>query len=285
LLNFAITLSKMKDTLSLDDLLLFLAVCDAGGLAGAVQPTGQSAPTLSRKMAAVERQTGRRLFMRGRDGYSLTAEGRELRREAESLSEARTRLATWSGLGREVRVRITAGTWTSHWLAQNLGSFWRRGTGWVPEFLASNANLDIARREADIGLRNRRPEQTWLAGRRLRRIEYAEYGVGAHVDGYVTLADHVATTPSTRWVHNNRTEAIVTTVSNARLELDLAREGIARVILPVFIGGREANLTRLSGPIEELTHDEWLVTHHDARHDTPVRQAIAALTGFIEATK
>ena len=35
-----------------------------------------------------------------------------------------------------------------------------------PEFLACNANVDIARREADIGVRNRRPEQGWLAGQR-----------------------------------------------------------------------------------------------------------------------
>lgn len=46
---------------------------------------------------------------------------------------------------------------------------------WRPALLASNTNVDIARREADIGIRNRRPDQSWLAGRKLAPITYAEY--------------------------------------------------------------------------------------------------------------
>lgn len=273
----------MKESaLSLDDLTLFLAVCDAGGLAGAVAATGQSAPTLSRKMTGLERQTGRRLFLRGNKGYSLTSDGRALRQEAEALTPLRRRLAAWSATEDKARIRITAGTWTSRWLAQQLEGYWTPQAGWVPEFLASNAVLDIARREADIGFRNRRPEQAWLAGRRLRRIEYAEYGTGEDVTGFVTLADHLATAPSMRWVYRNRAERIVSTVSDARLELDLVRRGMARAVFPTFVGDAEPGLMRLSDVIAELTHDEWLVTHHDARHDPPVRRAIDAITRYIE---
>lgn len=272
----------MKDSLSLDDLSLFAAVCDAGGLAGAVHTTGQSAPTLSRKMAGLERRTGRRLFLRGNQGYALTADGRSLRDEVEALSGLRRRLAAWTGDTRAARVRITAGTWTSRWLAQSLAAYWSAEADWVPEFLSSNAVLDIARREADIGFRNRRPEQSWLAGRRLRRVEYVEYGLGPHVEGYVTLADHLATAPSMRWVHGNRADRIVTTVSDPRLQLDLLRNGVARAVLPTFAGDAEAGLTRLSDPIAELTHDEWLVTHHEARNDAPVRAAIDSIVAFIE---
>lgn len=272
----------MKDELSLDDLSLFLAVCEAGGLAGAVAATGQSAPTLSRKMSALERRTGRRLFTRGNQGYALTSDGQALRAELGALSDLRRRLSSWSGVEGPARVRITAGTWTSRWLARNLSCYWQPDGAWVPEFLASNAVLDIARREADIGFRNRRPEQSWLAGRRMRIIEYAEYGTGPEVEGYVTLAERIATAPSKRWVHAERADRIVTTVSDARLELDLALQGVARIVLPTFAGDGEVGLSRLSEPIAELTHEEWLVTHHDARHDPPVRRAIDAITRFIE---
>ncbi len=133
----------MKDDLSLDDLALYLAVCRAGGLAGAVAETGQSAPTLSRKMTRLERQTGRRLFLRGNQGFALTAEGRALLSEAEALSGIARRLARWRQAAPATRVRITGGTWTSGWLASHIGAFWRPDVGWVPEFLASNADLDI----------------------------------------------------------------------------------------------------------------------------------------------
>lgn len=272
----------MKDELSLDDLSLFLAVCAAGGLADAVEGTGQSAPTLSRKMTALERQTGRRLFVRGNKGYALTAEGRALRDEAEALSDIRRRLSGWSGGRGPVRVRITAGAFTSCWLAANLGRFWTQGDGWVPEFLSSNAVLDIARREADIGFRNRRPDQNWLAGRRMRRIEFAEYASSDRVTGYVTLSKNVASAPSPRWVWANRESQIVTTVSDARLAMDMARQGIARAVLPTFAGDKEPDLIRVSDVIADLAHDEWLVTHHEARHDPPVRKAIDAITRFVE---
>ncbi len=275
----------MKNELSLDDLSLFLAVCEAGGLTGAVAETGQSAPTLSRKMAALERATGRPLFIRGNKGYALTAEGRELRAEAEGLTGIRRRLQAFSVAARTPRVRITSGTWNAHFMAKNLSKFWTAGDAWVPEFIASMAVLDIARRQADIGIRNRRPEQPWLAARVVGKLEYAEYGVSEDVTGYVTLADHIAIAPSSRWVQDNRRDRIVTTASDARLELDLTRSGVGRMVLPTFIGDREDGLMRLSDPIPELTHDEWLVTHHDARHDPPVRAAIDAITRFIEEHK
>jgi DNA-binding transcriptional LysR family regulator len=58
----------MKNDFSLDDLSLFTAVAEAGGLSGALGTTGQSAPTLSRKMAALEKRMNRRLFLRGPKG-------------------------------------------------------------------------------------------------------------------------------------------------------------------------------------------------------------------------
>ncbi len=272
----------MKDTdLSLDDIALFLAVAEAGGLIGAVSRTGVSAPTLSRKMTALERQAGQRLFHRGNQGYRLTGAGRALQEEAAELDDVRRRLSGWMRTAPRPKVRITAGTWNSRWLAQNLTQYWRPDDAWVPAFLSANATLDIARREADIGIRNRRPEQSWLAGRRLRRIEFAEFAREKDVTGYVTLEDGLAVTPSTRWVHERHADKIVTTVSDARLALDLAAAGVARVVLPLFAGDT-AEVSQVSDPIAELTHDEWLVTHHDARHDPPIRRAIDALTRFIE---
>lgn len=269
-------------TVSLDDLSLFLSVCEAGSLSAAAAATGISAPTLSRKMTALERGVGRRLFLRGNQGFLLTAEGRELHAEASALSPIALRLARWTEGNAPVRVRITAGTWTSHWLARNIPEYWQAGAGWVPEFLSSNAVLDISRREADIGLRNRRPDQNWLAGRRLRLVQSAEFGVDDSVNGFVTLPAGASGTPASRWIHANRGDQVITTVSDLRLAVDLAQRGVARVVLPTFAAVGISGLSQLSEPIDELSHEEWLVTHHEARHDPPVRAAISAITRFIE---
>ena len=116
----------------------------------------------------------------------------------------------------------------------------------------------------------------------MRQIQFAEYGLDSTVRGYVTLPPNAPSTPSTRWVQAEHPDQIVTTVTDMRLAVDLAQSGMARAVLPTFAADEISGLSRLSAPIEELSHEEWLVTHHEARHDPPVRQAIDALTGLIE---
>lgn len=266
---------------NLDDIALFLAIADAGGLAGAARATGQSPPTLSRRMTALERRLGQRLFQRGRRGYTLTSAGLSLLDESAPLRDLQSRLARWADADPKPCVRITAGHWTARFLARNIDRFWTPADGWVPEFAASNATVDIARREADIGIRNRRPDQSWLAGRATLPVQYAEYGLGSDITGYLVLTEGSPTTPSDRWIRQNRPDRIVTAGSDARLNLDLALAGLGRIVLPTFAGDAENRLRRLSAPIDEIGHEEWLVAHHDARHDPPVRAALDALTALL----
>ncbi len=274
----------MKTGPGLDDFALFLAVADSGGLVGAVETTGVSAPTLSRRLTALERALGESLFQRGARGYALTARGRALLAEAEPLRAISQRLQAFGAAQPRARVRITAGHWTSHFLAVNLARVWTPAAPWVPELLASNANLDIARRVADIGIRNRRPEQSWLAGRRTAEIVFAEYAAGPEVKGYLTVTEDAPVTPVERWLGSRHGSEIVSRASNGRVLLDLARAGLGRVVLPTFAGETAPGVVRVSSPIAELAHEEWLVAHHEARHDPPVRAALDALAGLLTDT-
>ena len=268
-------------TYAMDDYALFVAVADAGSLASAAAVTGVSAPTLSRRMNALERRLALRLFERGPQGYVLTSAGRRLLEEAAPLRDAMARLGRFSEQTARPRVRITAGHWTSRFLAKHIARFWSPEADWVPEFLPSKAMVDIARREADIGIRRSRPDQTWLAGRATLPVTYREYGRGPEVRGYLTVPEGAPTAPTDRWIRRHHADAIVTCASDPRVMVDLAVEGVGRVVLPGFTGDALPGLRRLSEPIAEIGHDEWLVCHHDARHDRPVRAALDALTGLL----
>ena len=275
----------MKDTLPLEDITLFLAVADAGGLQGAVAATGVSAPTLSRKMAALERRLGRHLFIRGARGYGLTADGRALLDEAAILRRAAAQMDRFATAESAPRVRITAGTFTARYLARRMHEVWSPDAPWVPEFLSANAVLDIARRAADIGLRARRPEQTWLAGQMVGRAQYAIYGRDRQVTGFVALSEDQPSTPAERWLRAHHAAEIVTEVNTERLALDLACAGMGKIVLPIFAGSDDSGLIPLSDPIADLTHEQWLVSHHDARHDPPVRRAIDAIAQLMRAQR
>ena len=266
----------------LDDLALFLAVADTGGLAAAARMTGVPLPTLSRRMAELERRTARRLFLRGKKGYALTAEGRGLVEAAAALREARVSLGRWQGAGAaETRVKITCGAWTARLIARNAARLSPRGAGWIIELVASNADLDLARREADIGVRNRRPTQPWLAGRPAGAVRYAVFGAEGGGTGFIGLTEGLPTTPSERWMRETHGGEVVTTANDPALAVELARAGVGRVVMPVFAGRAEAGLVQISEPIAAISHEQWLVAHHDARHDPPVRAALDALYALL----
>ncbi len=271
----------MKTELPLDDLALFLKVAESGSLSAAAAQSDVSVPTMGRKMSRLETTLGRRLFQRGPNGYALTSDGRDLAEQALPLKSAAVRIDRWREKGNSVaRVRITAGVWTSRFIARNIRRIWSEDANWVPDLLASNLPVDLARRQADIGIRNKRPTHEWLAGRRTSRIESAEYGLSEQVTGFIALPHDDPSTPSARWIRDNRADRIVMLASDTRLAIDLAYEGIGRVVLPCFAGDAEPRLKRLSPPIEGLGHDQWLVAHHDARHDPPVRAALDALASL-----
>ena len=255
-----------------NDLRLFVLVARHGGLSAAARAAGVSPPTLGRRLQALEAALGRRLFDHLPGGYALTEAGRELLAHAEPVEAAVIELERWRDQGAEGRtVRVSAGTWTSRFLAENIAAIWSPDDGFRVQFLTAEARLDIARRAADIGLRNRRPEEAWLAGQRLVRESFALYARvgGPAPEGFVATTDVL--TPSAAWLRARHGASVLVEASNPRMVLDLLLAGVGRAVLPCFVGDAEPRLARLGPPIEELAHEAWLVLHHEDRHDPAVR--------------
>lgn len=269
-----------------NDLALFAAVARCGSLTDAALRTGTSVATLSRRMTGLEAAMGRKLFRHGTAGYAPTSEGRALLQRAERMEAAAAEIAQWqASAAGPPRVRISAGTWTALHLARHMGDFWQPDCAWVPEFLHCNRDMDIARREVDIGIRNRAPEQPWLAGRRTNAVQYAVYARDADVTGWIGASDDAAATRSARWVADAHGGDIVTTANDPRLAMAMAEAGIGRIVLPVFVGRDLPGLAQIDGPIEALETEEWLVCHQDARFEGPIRGALDALAEFLRGPR
>ena len=267
---------------SLDDLALFLAIADAGGLAGAARATGVSQPTLSRRMQRLETELGKRLFLRGSLGYCLTAEGRDLVPLVRDMSAKAHAVDDWAGEKTAPRrVRVSAGHWTALWLGQRIGTALGQAAIWQPDFVTADARLDIARREVDIGIRNTRPDQSWLAGQPMRDIRYAAFARDHETGGWVLAGRETAPTPSARWVLEQSGGDIRARATDPRLAAALAAQGLGRIVLPTFAAKLVPGLQQVSDEIAPLAHREWLVSHHDTRFDPQVRAALDALATLL----
>ncbi|WP_299145198.1 LysR family transcriptional regulator [uncultured Tateyamaria sp.] len=264
------------------DLGLFAAVARNGSLAAAARETGLSQATLSRRMTALEQRMGRRLFVHGTAGYTATAEGRALLDRAKRMEAAARDIAHWTAAqAGPPRVRISAGTWTADYLARHLSDFWSASAPWTPEFVSCNKELDIERREVDIGVRNRRPTHPWLAGRRTGTVEHAAYATSADITGWIGPSDDTASLPSEAWTVTHHGADMVAMSNEPQVRMALACSGTGRVVLPTFAGDRVPELVRVSDVIDALTAEEWLVCHQDTRHDPPIRAALDALSSCL----
>ena len=263
-----------------DDLRLFLAVAREGGLAAATDVAGKSAPTLGRRMLVLERRLGSDLFRRLPRGYALTEAGKKLLAEAEDLESRIQPIMDIDPAQAMPIVKVSAGTWVTRLLCEKVADL----IGPDPirlSFIAADEVVDIGRREALIGIRNRRPDGPGLAGRRITRIGFAIYATD---DTVRTWARVIGTTPSAMWVDDRIGGGASIAVTSPRNALDLALTGAARVVLPTFIGSRYDALEQISPEIADLEHDQWLVTHHEDRFIPTVRKVIDRIHRILKTT-
>lgn len=276
-----------NERLSWDELRLFVSVARAGGLSGAIHTTDVSSPTLSRKMTHLEDALGFRLFERLQTGYVLTEEGRQLLAYAQQMEEQYKLIDVWREQGNpKPVVKITAGSWTSVFITRHLHLL---GDGEImPRIhLLSDANfLNFSRREADIGIRNQRPEQQGLARQRIGAVTFAIYGQQSYVDrspealtesrfkscNWVALTGTGATGKSSHWLNKRIGSSAQVVCSTPISVLEAAANGAGLCILPCFIGSTDSRLIQCSAPIDELTHTQWLITHDEGRKLPHIKQ-------------
>ena len=131
--------------------------------------------------------------------------------------------------------------------------------------------LNIGHREAAIGIRNRRPEEIGLAGRKIGRVRFAVYAAN---EDTLPWAQVLSNTPSANWVKGNSQPNETIEVTAPQNALDLANAGMARAVLPTFIGNAQRKLIPISPLIDDLEHDQWLVSHHEDRFLPEIRHVI-----------
>lgn len=273
-----------------DDLRVVLAVARARGLGGAAASLGVDASTVFRRLAALEKALGARMFERGQGGYSPTAAGERMARAGERM-EAEVLAADREITGRDTRLsgslRVTAADTLAYFLLpRHLAAFRRRHPGIVVELDVGNRVLSLAQREADIALRPMRPSQGDLFGRKLADIAWTVYAsrhcLAAHGPARVAgdLArypiigglDDLAPIKAYAWLRRLAPPSAVVYRTNSVLQQwRAAAAGIGVALLPCFVGDKASELERVLPPPPELKRELWLVTHGDLRQTARVR--------------
>lgn len=159
---------------SWDDVRLFLAAVEHGSFTEAARALGVGQATLSRRIAALERQVGHSLFDRSRSGLTLTSAANQLLPWAEAMGASmREAAATLAGLemAPEGRVRLTC----APGVAVDFGPLLVRRLRakhpkLVVEVLAELRLRDLTAYEADLALRSQPPASGPLLVKKLGEL-------------------------------------------------------------------------------------------------------------------
>jgi DNA-binding transcriptional LysR family regulator len=170
-------ISPVAPRLRWDDARILISLLRTRSLLAAGKELGLNASTVSRRLDALERTLGGRLFDRSPEGALPTALAEEMAPHAELMERAATALAM-TAEGREVvpegEVRITAPPGYAEYLvAPAIPRLLGRYPG-LRVTLDANAQVaDLTRREADIAVRSARPTIGELVATKLGTIRRA----------------------------------------------------------------------------------------------------------------
>jgi DNA-binding transcriptional LysR family regulator len=160
----------MTITMEWGDIKIFLAVARAGSLGGAARLTGQSQPTMGRRLRVLERDAGQALFQRGTQGFVLTDEGAAVLAHAERMEEDalgfERRLAGQEG-EMEGLLRVSSSDWFGvHILTPIFATFAARHPKVTIELITDSRLFNLARREADLVFRIKRFDEAGVVQRK-----------------------------------------------------------------------------------------------------------------------
>lgn len=271
------------DETSWDELQLFLQVAMAGGLSAAAVRTGLSAPTIGRRMLALEKSLGRSLFERSQQGYGLARDGKILLDHVRGMQAAAAGIAGWRF---ELPIVTLAGdSWVAGFMAEHSAEL--RGPSDRFRLCCRGTIEDPAFRGVDVSLLPKAPAGGNVAALRSVGMRYAVYAA-RQADPetrrrWVSMATDAARLPAERWVFENHEADIHTWTTNVDLLHRLVRNGAGRSVLPVFVGDADRDLERIGAPLAALDHTLHIVSHDDERHRPEVRLVIERLTALLKS--
>jgi DNA-binding transcriptional LysR family regulator len=261
------------------DIRVFLAIARTGTLGAAARLTGQTQPTMGRRLRALESAVGQTLFQRTTDGLILTDGGTAVLAYAERMEEDANAFER-ALLGKEPHLsgtlRVSSSDWFGiHVLTPVFATFLRSHPRLSIELVTDSRRLNLARREADLVFRITPFDEADVIQRKLMKMAYALYGptdivppTAGDGEGYalVTMNSAFETLPDVSWVKAMLPKAHVVFRSNNRgAQARMCAESGGLAVLPCPLGDNTAGIRRIDLGEAPPSRDVWFGYHRDLR--------------------
>lgn len=278
-----------------DDARIFLALCREQTLRGAARALVVDQATVGRRLASLEQSLGATLFLRTSAGYTLTAAGEvamaaALDMEASAADLQRRILGMDDRLAGVVRVTTTE-SFATDFIIPAMARMRLEHPNIEVQLQASTQMLNLTKREADIAVRNQKPDNPDLVVRRVARWSAGLFATAGYLQARGTPEPGAAfaghdlvlyqpyldsgkdVTLASEPISHGR---IAITCTSGLMVRHAVASGLGLGEIPLPLGARDG-LVRVWEEREIRPYDVWLVTHKDVRHTARVRVVIDAI--------
>jgi DNA-binding transcriptional LysR family regulator len=286
-----------------EDFRTFLAVAREGSHAAAGRALRVDPTTVGRRVAALERALGARLFARTADGLRKTDAGERLlpraeRMEAEALAAERELAGDDASPEGSVRITGSDGL-LDYVVVPGVSELLRSSARLVLSVRAETRILDLSRREADVALRLVAPKEPTLVARRVGSMTFGVFAAQALLDrvgrprrlddlrtqAFVGFDAEHAGLSSMRWLEKRvAPQRFTLRATTTSAQVRACRAGLGFALLPRFVAPHEPGLVQVlehvAGPAREI----WIVTHRDVRRSPRVSRVIDVLGACLART-
>lgn len=268
----------------------FLATVEEGSFSAAARALGQTQPTLSRQITALEDELGVTLFERGRRSMRPTGAALELLDHVRAMGDAAQRISlTASGHAQSVDgfVSITCtDMMATYFLPPVIDRLRTRAPKLQIEIIASNTVRDLAKREADIAIRHGRPDQPDLIARLLGETSAHLYAAPGFLDRVgrpqsaedVGRLDFVGIERDSRIIDYLRELGLVLAPENFRVISESGPAYLAMIRRGFGIGILTRDMLPIAPELEPvfpalpaIPVPVWLVTHRELNTSRKIR--------------
>lgn len=270
------------------DIKIFLAVARAGSLGGAARLTGQSQPTMGRRLKVLEKEVGHALFQRGPDGFVLTAEGAAVLSHSERMEEEALAFERQlAGQDRQLDglIRVSSSDWFgAHILTPIFAEFVQIHPKVTVELITDARLFNLARREADLVFRIKPFEEADIVQRKAALVDYRVYraqGGSTPIadDGegvaLITLDTAFQDFPDAKWLRQRLPRARIAFGSNSRdAQARMCAAGIGLAVLPAPLGDAFPGLEAVDLGEAPPGRDVWVGFHRDLRRLARLRALV-----------
>lgn len=283
----------------------FLAVMETGSLTGAARALASTQPTLSRQIELLETQLGMVLFERTGRGLEPSDNAHAIVQHAHLMKASADNLTRAAVMGNNITrplVRIAASRQVAlHILPTMLAGIQALAPDIDLGIVASDEISNLLRRDADIAIRNVRPEQASLIAKQVGEASIQAYATDSYLERHgkpatlLELFNHrlVGGDRDNVFARNIKQAAESCGVDAAMVHVAVRSDDYSTQFAAVKAGlgigfslscminrHDDLNVIRLGIPLPSVPF--WLATHREIRSAPAIRTVFDALSEMLK---